>query len=229
MRSESNVEGRSLCCASKGRGVSLEPRIATALLAAASLFFLVVGVRAARGSKVLAAAGGLFALALLAVAALCGALAVSVHGYHALTREELAAVVEIRPIVKQRFVAHVTLPDGRTRSFEISGDQLYVDARILKWQPWANLLGLHTSYALDRIGGRYADIEDERHAPRSVFSLVENAPLDAFVLRREYDFLAPLVDASYGSATFTEADHPTTLEVRVSTTGLLVRERPRRT
>src|SRR5262249_8990326 len=72
---------------------------------------------------------------------------------------------------------------------------------------------------------RYVDIEDERNAPRSVYSLADAAPLDAFALRREYEFLAPLVDASYGSGTFIAADHPTTLEVRVSTTGLLVRER----
>jgi hypothetical protein len=205
--------------------VTLEPRIAAALLAVASVFFLVVAVRAARGRPFLAAAGGLLALALGAVAALCGALAVSIHGYHALTREEIAAVVEIQPVVRQRFVAHVTLADGTMRSFQLAGDELYVDARVLKWHPWANLLGLHTHYALDRIGGRYLDIEDERHAPRTIHSLVDGAKLDAFTLRREHEFLAPLVDASYGSATFTSADRPVTLEVRVSTTGLLVRER----
>ena len=115
------------------------------------------------------------------------------------------------------------------QSFEISGDELYVDARVLKWHPWVNLLGLHTHYALDRIGGRYLDIEDERSKPRSIHSLANGAPLDAFALRRKHEFLAPLVDASYGSATFTSADRPVTLEVRVSTTGLLVRERPAKT
>jgi hypothetical protein len=205
--------------------VTLDPRIAAALFAVAGLFFLVVGVRAARGRPFLAATGGLLALALLAVAGLCGALALSIHGYHALTREEVAAVVEIRPVSRQRFVAHVTLPDGQMRSFEITGDEVYVDARVLKWHPWVNLLGLHTHYALDRIGGRYVDIEDERNAPRSVYSLGDATPLDAFALRREHEFLAPLVDATYGSGTFTAADHPMTLEVRVSTAGLLVRER----
>jgi hypothetical protein len=205
--------------------VTLDPRIAAALFAVAGLFFLVVGVRAARGRPFLAATGGLLALALLAVAGLCGALALSIHGYHALTREDVAAVVDIRPVARQRFVARVTWPDGEMRSFEITGDELYVDARVLKWHPWVNLLGLHTHYALDRIGGRYVDIEDERNAPRSVYSLADAAPLDVFALRREHQFLAPLVDATYGSGTFTAADRPMTLEVRVSTTGLLLRER----
>lgn len=203
----------------------LEPRIAAWALAAASLFFVVVAVRAARGRPLLAATGGLVAVALAAVAALCGAIALSIHGYHALTREEVAAVVEIRPVGRQRFVAHVALPDGQKRSFELSGDELYVDARVLKWHPWVNLLGLHTHYALDRIGGRYLDIEDERRAPRSIYTLLDDSQLDAFILRRKHELLAPLVDASYGSATFTAADRPAMLEVRVSTTGLLVRER----
>jgi hypothetical protein len=206
--------------------VTLEPRIAALLLAVVSALVLLAAARAARGRPVLAAAGGLGAAALLALAALCAALAASVHGYRALTREEVAAVVEIEPVVRQRFVARVTLADGRPRRFELAGDELYVDARVLKWTPWANLLGLHTSYALDRIAGRYADLEDERRAPRTVHSLADGARLDLFALRREHEFLAPLVDASYGSATFASADRPAALEVRVSTTGLLVRERP---
>jgi len=35
--------------------------------------------------------------------------------------------------------------------------------------------------------------------------------------------LAPLVDAEYGSATFVAAGRPAQFEVRVSTTGLLIR------
>jgi hypothetical protein len=204
--------------------MALEAPMAALGLAVASGLLLVLGVRTARGRPALAAAGGLAALALLAAAAVCAALAVSVHGYRALTREEVAAVVEIEPVAPQRFLARVTLADGRSRSFELAGDELYVDARVLKWSPWANLLGLHTSYALDRIAGRYVDIEAERRSPRTVHSLVDDGPLDAFVLRRKHELLAPLVDASYGSATFASAQRRTTLEVRVSTTGLLLRE-----
>jgi hypothetical protein len=206
--------------------VTLDPRIAAFALAAASLCFAVLGLRTARRRPLRASLGVLVALMLLGAAALCAVLAASVHGYRALTREEIAATIEIQPIVAQRFVAHVTLADGRSRSFQLAGDELYVDARVLKWHPFANLLGLHTHYALDRISGRYADIEDERHAPRTVFTLVDGAPLDAFLLRRKHEALAPLVDASYGSGTFTAADRPAVLEVRVSTTGLLLREKP---
>jgi len=111
----------------------------------------------------------------------------------------------------------------------LSGDQVYVDAHILKWKPVANLLGLHTTYELDRIGGRYIDIEHERDSTRTVFLLSSSKPLDMFTLRRRWTLLAPLLDAEYGSGTFVTADRPDSLEVLVSTTGLLIRRMARDT
>jgi hypothetical protein len=86
------------------------------------------------------------------------------------------------------------------------------------------VLGLHTAYELDRVTGRYRDINQERSAERTVYSLVEEKPVDLFGLRRRYTFLAPLLDAEYGSGTFVPVTKPAEFEVRVSTTGLLIRD-----
>jgi hypothetical protein len=132
--------------------------------------------------------------------------------------------------VPQRFRATVTLPDGSLHMFDLAGDAVYVDAHILKWRPIANLFGLHTAYELDRIAGRYQAIADEQTRERTVYSLAAAKPIDAFDLARRYWVLRPLVDAEYGSATFVgaTAPHGATYEVRVSTSGLLVRPaRPR--
>ncbi len=94
---------------------------------------------------------------------------------------------------------------------------------ILKWKPIVNVLGLHTAYELDRIAGRYVALKDERDRPRTVHSLAREKPVDLFALRRRFPFLAPLVDAEYGSATFVPADHSTRTEIRVSISGLLAR------
>jgi hypothetical protein len=159
----------------------------------------------------------------IVIAALAGALFVSVHGYRALTREEVAALVSTAPAGEQSFVVSVALPDGRLETFRLAGDELYVDAHILKWKPIANLAGLHTAYELDRVAGRYRELDDERSRPRTVFSLGAARPFDLFDLRRRFAALAPLVDAEYGSATFIAADVPALYELRVSTSGLLVR------
>ena len=166
-------------------------------------------------------------LLLLALAGLAGALAVGVHGYRALTHEEVAARITVTPTGKQRFNATIRHPDGRVGTYAIAGDEIYVDAHILKWKPYANWIGLHTGYELDRVAGRYHGVKDEQTAERTVHALSRERMIDLYSLRRRYAFLAPLVDAEYGSATFVPVTRPAELELRVSTSGLLLREAPK--
>ena len=166
------------------------------------------------------------AMLLLTLAALFGTFTIATQGYRALIREEVAAVIKTEPTGYRTFRAHFRFPDGREASFELAGDDLYVDAHILKWKPLVNILGMHTYYELDRVAGRYADIADERTKARTIFPLAHEKPLNMFSLRQRYRFLEPLVDAEYGSASFVSADRPGELELRVSTTGLMIRRIP---
>ena len=167
----------------------------------------------------------LLGLLLLSTGALLWAISIGLNGYRALTREEVAARVIVQPLNEpQRFSAtfHIT---GRPDAihYELAGDALYVDAHVLKWKPAANMIGLHTAYELDRVAGRYDDIERERTAVRTVYSLAPERRIDLFGLRQRFAFLSPLLDAEYGSGTFVSVTEPAELEVRVSTTGLLIR------
>jgi hypothetical protein len=166
----------------------------------------------------------LLALVFFAAGAACGAIALGVRGYRALTHEEVAAVVRTEPLGAQRFQAQFLFPDGSIATYTLAGDELYVDAHILKWQPWVNVLGLNTAYELDRVAGRYHDLAQEQQQPRTVYSLAPERRVNLFNLRRRYALLRPLLDAEYGSATFAAADSPAQYEVRVSTTGLLIRK-----
>ena len=163
-------------------------------------------------------------LIFLAMGSAVGVVALGTKGYRAFTHEEVAARMSIRPIAPQRFIVTVQFPDGRTKAFEMAGDEVYVDAHILKWRPVVNLLGLHTGYQLDRIAGRYQAIEKERTAPRTIHPLADETWVSIFRLRQRFDWLDPLLDAQYGSATFTPVNRPGEFEVLVSTSGLLVRE-----
>ena len=190
-----------------------------------SVVLLVVFLHSVRRRRNLSA---LLALLAAVAAGLISALAVTVlvgtRGYSALIREETAAWIRTVPDGEQRFVAHFRLPDGRLEAFEIAGDELYVDAHILKWKSVANLLGLHTAYELDRVAGRYSNLDDERHSERTVYSLAPTRSIDLFHLRRASEVLAPLVDAEYGSASFIAARDTALWELRVSTSGLLLRQ-----
>jgi len=86
------------------------------------------------------------------------------------------------------------------------------------------MIGLHTAYEIDRVAGRYHAVKDERDAMRTVHALGREKPVDLYSLRRRFTFLSPLIDAEYGSASFIPVTRPAELELRVSTSGLLMRE-----
>lgn len=211
--------------------------IVTVVVGVLAVIFIIAGASAWRrrariGSLVSVLTGALC----VTIALLCGTITVGVRGYRALTQEVVAATIRTEPIGPQRFRATVTMPDSSLHMYDLAGDEVYVDAHILKWRPLANLLGLHTAYELDRIAGRYHRVSDEQTRERTVYSLAQDKPFNTFDLARRYWVLRPFVDAQYGSATFinaTAASRPedarsVTYEVRVSTTGLLVRAAPPR-
>src|SRR5437773_12090951 len=177
---------------------------------------------AVRGGRWLGGAGrGLVGLLLLALGVLAATISAGIRGYRALTYEEVAAKVKTEPVGLQRFRATIVLPDQRLAMYGLAGDAFYVDAHILKWHPWANLVGLHTAYELDRVAGRYNSVSDERARPHTVYSLSQERVVDVFFLARRFRLFGPLVDAQYGSAAFVAGTKPAEYEVGVSTTGLV--------
>jgi hypothetical protein len=204
------------------------PNILVILIACAALLSLVffIATVAALRKKALFSSAFRFLLSLLALssAGLFGMIIIATAGYRALTYEEIAAVVKTEPTGAKGFTAHFLFSDGREESFRLAGDALYVDAHILKWKPIVNILGLHTAYELDRVAGRYMDLKEERESIRTIFLLSRDKPVDMFTLRQRYSLLRPLLDAEYGSASFINSDKPAYFEIRVSTTGLLIRK-----
>ncbi len=165
-----------------------------------------------------------FAFLMLTLSLLFGTISISIRGYNAFTREELAASVEIIPVDEQLFVAQIIFPDSSVKQYNLEGDEFYIDAHILKWKSLANIFGIHTLYELDRVAGRYSKIEDEANKNRTVYSIAEDKIIDIFDLRIKYPLLSFIVDAQYGSASFVAVDKHRKLNVMVSTTGLLIRD-----
>ena len=199
--------------------------VVTMACAAVSVVLLLAAALAFARRRWLGGVSGIaLALVLLTLAALAAAVSLGTQVYRALTREETAALITLEPTGPQTVTARFRFPDGREAAFEVAGDELYVDAHILKWHPLANLIGFHTGYELDRVAGRYTSLDDERSKPRTVFPLAHPKPLNLFDVAQRYPFLAALVDAEYGSATFLPAQQPAHLELQVSTSGLLLRK-----
>ncbi|HUX74635.1 MAG TPA: hypothetical protein VMV25_12180 [Steroidobacteraceae bacterium] len=191
-----------------------------------ALLLLIAAVRRLRRGRI---AGGAFcgggALLLLLGAAGALALAVGVRGFQRLGAEQSAGEIRFMAAGPRAFDAVLTLADGRRESFLLRGDDWQVDGRILKWRALANVLGFDALYRLERIGGRYERIEEERHAPRTVYALNPPGGIDLWEIARRYRKWLPWVDALYGSATYTPMADGAVFEIDVSQSGLLARPR----
>ena len=176
-------------------------------------------------ARFLAAGGSAVAgFLLLSCAALLFVVSLNLHTYSRLTYEQPVAEIVFEARAPQRYRATLTrMPAGEMQIFILSGDEWQLDARVLKWKGWANLLGLDAQYRLERVGGRYRDIEQERHAERTVYGLSENPGVDLWDLSTKYPRWLPFVDAVYGSATYMPMAEGARYQVSLTQSGLIAR------
>jgi hypothetical protein len=85
-------------------------------------------------------------------------------------------------------------------TFPLKGDEWRVEARVLKWKPWANVLGLDARYRLERLSGEFADTAQEQTGPRSTYDLHPAVGDDRLTRLSARLHQAWLVDTVYGSA-----------------------------
>jgi hypothetical protein len=208
--------------------VNLDPRVlivGMAFLGALLAFpFLVASVE--RLSRLKLVRGTLYLLiggiVLLLVGA-AGPVAANLFTYKRLTHEQEAARVTTRQLEERLYTVSVQTPEAPPKHYNLRGDEWQIDARVLKWRALGNLLGFDTVYRLDRLSGRYGDIQSERSAQRTVHTVSKEPGLDFWMLIRRYQRYLPLADALYGSATYVPMAEGAEYVVTVSTTGLVVR------
>ncbi|MBN8728756.1 MAG: hypothetical protein J0H15_13785 [Xanthomonadales bacterium] len=145
---------------------------------------------------------GLWSLVFLLLAGIGALAGTALLGWHRLTAEEPVAEVSTRLATPGRYSVVVSTPDGARHEAELAGDEWQLDARVIKWDSRAVLLGAPPLYRLDRISGRYRDVARETAAPRSVVALSPAPALDLWRLKREFPDWLPWVDADYGSAAY---------------------------
>ena len=196
-----------------------------AIAALLAVWFFWMFVRSLRNRR-LTGAGFNFLMTVLFAGMAALGLAVSLHlyTYARLTAEQPVAEVAIRQLAPQRFNVSLHMPGKPVRHFVLEGDEWQLDARVLKWHGWAQLLGLDAQYRLDRISGRFWDIGQARSRVPSVHALAEDSsPLDLWKLARRKPRWLPFVDAEYGSATFLPLRDAARYQVMMTQSGLLAR------
>ena|ERR1700728_4421618 len=194
------------------------------VFALAGILFLFAAVRRIHRRKVL---GGLLngatALVLILLSVCAALIAANLRTYQRLTYEQPAGELQLNRTGERQFNAVLTYPDGERTNFALRGDEWQIDARVLKWHAFANLVGFDTAYRLERISGRYARIEDERDQPRTVYSVNPPQRIDPWDLVHRYHSWIPWLDALYGSATFLPMADGALYEIKMSQSGLIAR------
>jgi len=161
----------------------------------------------------------------LATGAIVGLLGLNIQTYNRLAYDRPVATIDITAKGPQLFDAVVTQPDGTANTYELHGDQWRLEARVLKWKPWANVIGLDSQYRLDRFSGRYEDTQDELHAERSAYDIrpARSSGIDLWPLARQFSQYAPVVDTLYGSGAYMPMADGARYEVRITQSGLIAR------
>ena len=197
----------------------------TVIAALLAVFFFWLFIRNLKKKRLLGSGLQLLLTSLsAAVAALALAVSLHLYTYARLTSEQAVAMVQVQQLAPQRFNLVLRMPEKSPRSFVIEGDEWQLDARVLKWHGWAQLLGLDAQYRLDRLSGRYRNIIQARNQLSSVHDLASvNGPLDIWALARRKPKWLPWVDAEYGSATYLPLRDQAAFEVKLTQTGLLAR------
>jgi hypothetical protein len=196
----------------------------TALCVLVGLMFLLLARRRFRRHRFGSCAlHGTSSLVFFLAAACAALLGFDLLSYDRLTREQPALEARFSRVGDEQFDVELTYPSGATQRYALRGDDWQVDARVLKWRGAANVLGFDTAYRLERIAGRYADIDRERAATRTVYALNPPQRVDVWTLLRRFHQYLPWVDTLYGSAAFMPMADGARYEVKVSQTGLVAR------
>ncbi|HEY0681849.1 MAG TPA: hypothetical protein VGD45_05945 [Steroidobacter sp.] len=195
------------------------------VIAIFGLLLLILACQRLFRARFLAAGGSaVMGSLLLAVAALLFVVSLNLHTYARLTHERPVAEIVFQQRGPQSFNATLTqVPNGEIQMFVLAGDEWQLDARVLKWKGWANLFGLDAQYRLERVSGRYRNIEQERTGERTVYGLSENPGLDLWQMTLDKPDRLPFVDAVYGNAAYMPMSDGARYEVSITQSGLIAR------
>jgi len=186
-------------------------------------FLLLAGAFGAlfRGRLVKTLRGLLSGGFLLTLALAASLLALNVQSYARLTWEEPVATVAVAETGPGRFDVTVAETGKPAHVYAVDGDQWQLDARVITWKPWANILGLDAQYELQRLWGRRLRGE-RRNTAEAVDLIAERPGIDVLHLSSQLGDWGPLQQREFGSAVYMPLADGAIYEVRISQKALVV-------
>lgn len=158
---------------------------------------------------------------LLAVAFALSMLGLNIQSYSRLTWEESVATVAVAQTGEGAFEVTVAETGKPAHVYPLTGEQWQLDARVITWKPWANILGLDTQFELERIWGRHLQ-GPERNTAAALDLVRERPGLDAVLMAKRLGAWSPLSQREFGSAVYMPLVDGAIYDVRISQKALVV-------
>lgn len=162
--------------------------------------------------------------ALAAVLTVAGLSGLNLYTYQRFTHESTLGTLVFERLDERAYQVEWSPVTGEPKRFSLRGDEWQLDVRMIKWTDWLTFLGEEPLYRLDRISGRYADIDDARRMPATTHDLAERRSVDVWEFARRAGDWLPGVDAAYGSSVFLPMRDQVAYEVAMTRTGLIARQ-----
>jgi hypothetical protein len=137
-------------------------------------------------------------------------LGLNTQTYSRLSYESPVADVSVKAVDPAQNLYDVTvkrLDDGAAvQTCRIQGDEWEMSGRVQKWKPWANVLGLDTTYTLDQMSNKYSDAARGNGKPITACDLTGPPPaVDQWVPQSWLFWIADqsyVEDRRFGSASY---------------------------
>lgn len=176
-----------------------------------------------RGRWVLAWIRGTLGLGLVALAILMILYGMDLRYYQVLTEEQPVARLLVSQLDDQLWQVQIQSA-GEDRVAELSGDEWQIDARVLRWPANWQALGFKTRYRLERISGRYRDVEQEVSSRRTAVELgTEPFSDELWSSLAQFSSKMDWLDAAYGSSAYHPLRDGAVYDVSLTNAGLISR------
>lgn len=167
---------------------------------------------------------GMLGLGLLAFGIAVGILASDIYSYRQVMNDAPVATISFEPIDEQFFNVLVADTSGKESRFQIHGDQWQMDVRMVRLSGYLSGFDLKPAYRLDKVSGRFYDIQKEttaKRAPQVIASSLLGIDWWSFVNNHPAWF--SVVEASLGAARYLPMRPNASFEISMTEKGLSVR------
>ena len=169
-----------------------------------------------------------FFSSLLVILTVIALLAVSpFYIYSVFNQESPVARLHFSQQGEMEYLATVTTGNFcKGQTYSLSGDQFQLDAGFTKWIGAAVILGFEPRYRLDRLSGRYSDIQQQNSRQTISHDLAPDLLFDFFDEIENSGHEPWLVDTTFGSSVYRNIDPLLSYTVYATEDSLVIRTEP---